>query len=469
MAAKRATSVLCYNHLDISQLTSYQQYERGTRLKRAVSLVVALSALGFSVSCGGGNNSVTGPNGNVTVTAPSKLKNRAFITNQYSGNIQIVDSQNDTTSYYVVTNNNTGNSTTGTSTNGGTPSNAISIVVGGSLSLLALRPDGAETMVYNPSSHVLTAISNSSETSTGTVSLQSWTSSFVYSPDSKYLYVAMPTAPVTITNSNGTVTYGNPGGVDIVTEATSTASGGITSFIPVPSAQTVAISPDGKTLLVFCANSDSMYIIDLSVTSPTAVAVTGFARPVKAFFSSDSSTAYILNCGPECGSSAGSPSVMRFNLSTRTVTASVPVGGATVGLLQNTTLFVAGYPGGSTGTLDVVDVSSMTRTTANPLAIGDGTHTTMAISTNNKLYIGAITCANSSVGCLSIVDIGKTSLDSISQPLGGVSGLQAIPKRNVMYAVEGGVLYMYDTSTGTLQKTQIDFRGALYGVLQIDQ
>jgi hypothetical protein len=438
------------------------------RLKRVVPLLVALVALGFGVSCGGGNNSVTGPNGNVTFTPPSKLKNRAFITNQYNGNIQIVDSQNDTTSYYVVTNNYTGNSTTGTSTNGGTPASAVSIIVGGSLTLMALRPDDAETVVYNPSSNVLTAISNSSESSTGTVNLQAWTSSFVYSPDSKFLYVAMPNAPVTITNTNGTTTFGRPGGVDIVTEATSTAAGGITNFIPVPSAQTLAVSPDGKTLLVFCANSDSMYVIDLTATSPIAVAVTGFARPVNAFFSSDNSTAYVLNCGPECGSTAGSPSVMRFSLASRTVNATVPVGGATVGLLKNTTLFVAGYPGGSTGTLDVVDVSAMTRTTSNPVAIGDGPHTTMAISTNNKLYIGAITCANATVGCLSIVDLGKTALDSISQPLGAVTGLQAIPNRNVMYAVEGGVLYMYDTNTGQLQSTQIDFLGALYGVLQID-
>jgi hypothetical protein len=437
-------------------------------LKRAVPFLVALVALGFGISCGGGNNSVTGPNGNVTVTAPSKLSNRAFITNQYSGNIQIVDSQNDTTAYYVVTNNNTGNSTTGTSTNGGTPANAVNILVGGTLTLMALRPDDAETVVYNPTSNVITAIANSSETSTGTVNLQAYTTSFVYSQDSKFLYVAMPNAPVTITNSNGTTTFGRPGGVDIVTEATSTAAGGITNFIPVPAAQTVAVSPDGKTLLVFCANSDSMYLIDLTSSAPTAVAFTGFARPVNAFFSTDSSTAYVLNCGHECGSTAGSPSVMRFSLASRSVNATVPVGGATVGLLKNTTLFVAGYPGGSTGTLDVVDVNAMTRTTANPLAIGDGSHTTMAISTNNKLYIGAVTCANTSTGCLSIVDIGKTSLDGISQPLGAVTGLQAIPNRNVMYAVEGGVLYMYDTNTGQLQTTQIDFRGALYSVLQID-
>jgi len=110
----------------------------------------------------------------------------------------------------------------------------------------------------------------------------------------------------------------------------------------------------------------------------------------------------------------------------------------------------------------------MTRTTANPLAIGDGSHTTMAISNNNKMYIGAISCANASVGCLSIVDLGKTALDTISQPLGSVTGLQSIPNRNTMYVVEGGVLFIYDTTTGQLQSTQIAFVGALYGVVQVD-
>ena len=50
-----------------------------------------------------------------------------------------------------------------------------------------------------------------------------------------------------------------------------------------------------------------------------------------------------------------------------------------------------------------------------------------------------------------------------------MTGLQAIPNRNTMYTVQGGVLYIYDTTTGQLQPTQIAFRGALYSVLQVDQ
>ena len=418
-------------------------------MKRAVLLLGICVCLIFIVSCSS-YNSTTGPNGNVSVNAPSQLKNRAFITNQYSGNVQIVDSQTDTTAFYTVTNNNTG------ITGPGVTGTAVNITIGGSLTFELLSPDTLETLVYNPTSFTLTFITNATELTNGSVNLANWADMALYSPDSTKVYVPVPNAP--ITNARA-------GGVQVI----DTSTGSITSTFAVPGAHWVSISPDGKTLLVFALNSDTMYVIDLTQTAPTPVAIPGFARPVNAFISSDNSTAYILNCGPECGSTAGPPSVMRFSMATRSVTATVPVAGASVGLLKGNNLFVAGYPGGANGTLDLVDISTMTRTTTNPVAIGDGNHTTMSVSTNNKLYIGALTCMNTTVGCLSIVDLGKMTLDTVSQPFGSVTGLQAIPNRNTMYTIQGGVLYIYDTTTGQLQTTQISFRGALYGVLQVDQ
>ena len=313
-----------------------------------------------------------------------------------------------------------------------------------------------ETLVYNPSSFTLVFITNSSETPNGSVNLANWADMALYSPDSSKIFVPVP---------NAAIANARAGGVQVI----DTATGSITATYPVPGAHVVAISPNGNTLLVFALNSDTLYLIDLTATAPTAVAIPGFARPVNAFFSSDSTTAYVLNCGPECGSTAGPPSVMRFNLAAQSITATVPVAGASVGLLKNNNLYVAGYPGGSTGTFDVVDISTMTRTTPNPIVIGDGNHTTMAISNNNKMYIGAVTCANNTVGCLSIVDLTRMAADGVGQPFGSVTGLQSIPNRNTMYTVQGGVLYIYDTTTGQLQSTQISFRGALYGVLQVDQ
>ena len=423
-------------------------------MKRAVLLLGTLVPLLIIASCSS-NNSVTGPNGNVTVNGPSKLQNRAFITNQYSGNIQIMDSQTDSTAYYTTTNNNTG------VTGPGVTGTAVSITVSTSLTFAVVSPDDLETLVYDPATYTFTFVTNSSETTNGTVSMPAYATMAVYSPDSKYVYVPIPNATVSVGNS-GTLT--TPGAIEVIT----TATGQVTNGYPVPSARYAAISPDGKTLLVFANNADTMWLINLSATAPTAVAISGFARPVNAFFSTDSNTAYVLNCGPECGSSAGPPSVMSFDVPSQTIKSTVAVGGASVGVLKNTTLYVAGYPGGNTGTFDVVDVGAMKRTTTNSIAIGDGTHTTMALSNNAKAYIGAATCINATSGCLSIVDLGTNQAAPPGSPFGPVTGLQSIPKRNTMYVVEGSVLHIYDTTTGQLQATQLSFRGALYGVVQVD-
>jgi hypothetical protein len=423
-------------------------------LKRAVLLLGTVVPLLIIASCSGSGSSVTGPNGNATVNKPSQLSNRAFITNQFSGAIQIVDSQTDMTSFFTVTNNNTGN------TGPGVTGTAVSIPVGNSLTFEILSPDGLETLVYDPSNSTLTFITNATEVTNGAVNLASFANMALYSHDSSAIYVPEPNLTITVPH---TTTNTAPGGVQVIT----TSTGQISNTIPVPSAKTVAITPDGKTLLVFAGNADTLWLINLGATAPTAVAVPGFARPVNAFFSSDSTTAYVLNCGTECGSTVP-PSVMSFNIASQKITSTVPVGGASVGLLSGTTLYVAGYPGGATGTFDVVDVGSMTRKTTNSVAIGDGTHTTMAMSTNGKMYIGSVNCVNITNGCLSIVDLATTAAAPMGPPRGPVTSLQAIPKRNTMYAIEGSLLNIYDTSSGQLQPTQISFRGALYAVLQVD-
>ena len=108
------------------------------------------------------------------------------------------------------------------------------------------------------------------------------------------------------------------------------------------------------------------------------------------FSAADSNTAYVLNCGPECGSSeSGLGCLVRHSVADHH---GYGAGGRRQRrLLNGTTLYVAGspVPPGTTSTYDAVNVSNMTRITANSVAIGDGFHTTMALSTNNKLYIGA--------------------------------------------------------------------------------
>ena len=72
--------------------------------------------------------------------------------------------------------------------------------------------------------------------------------------------------------------------------------------------------------------------------SPVCTIVPGFDRPV--FGIVNGSTAYILNCGPQCGGTQASVAV--FDLTSLTITSTIPVDAATMALLNGSTLYVAG-------------------------------------------------------------------------------------------------------------------------------
>jgi hypothetical protein len=201
---------------------------------------------------------------------------------------------------------------------------------------------------------------------------------------------------------------------------------------------------------------------------PVTTSVAGFDRPVYAVFSSDGSTAYVLNCGPQCGSSTASASVQILNMSPLTIGASVPVDAATIGLLNGATLYVAGTSptnnkctGQTTGAtvcgrLDTVDLGSMTITGS--AVITDGYHDRIDISANGQLYIGSHTCTNIGNvnspsgevrGCLSIFNTTNGNV-IIPPDNGDVTGLQSFTTRFVEYVAEGGNLRVYDTDLNAL-------------------
>jgi hypothetical protein len=408
-------------------------------LKRAAVLIFSLIFVLVLVYCGGGSSSTT---------PPSKVTHRAFVTNTYSGALQIMDTQNDTTPFTAQTTNSAGQVIPGV---------PVTISVGNSLTWAVVSSDLSKTLVFDPSDNFLYVITNSTEAIATSVQLAGAASMGLFSPDGNTAYIPVRTAPIS---------GGRAGGIQVY----SITNQGISTTYAVPSASRAALSPSGEFLLVFADNSDSVFLLDLTATTVAAVEIPGFSRPVNAFFSADNNTAYVINCGWECGDpSPGPASVAQLDIPSQTIKATVTVGGASVGLMKGTNLYVAGTSFTAGPTFDSVNVSTMTRNTANSVAITDGLHTTMALSTNNKLYIGAVTCSNTTAGCLSVVDVTNNTADPPLPPKGAVTGMLAVANRNVVYVIEGGYQIIYDTDTDTQQSTQVIFHGALSDIVQVDQ
>ena len=335
--------------------------------------------------------------------------------------------------------------------------------------LMAVSPTRNIAAAFDSSTNTVYAVDTTTETSIGRVQLPGPTYSFVIPTANPTGFAAVPTATV-----NGFAYLGAIASMNF-TNGTFTA-------IAVNSAQTVVSNSDGSQLLVFSADSDSVTVLNPGAATPpvdtscyynppsgACTIVPGFDRPVFAVVNNN--TAYILNCGAQCGGTQAS--VMFFDLATLTVTKTIPVPAATMALLNNTTLYVAGTPrtnnactGQTTaattcGRLTVIDVSSG-KVTASAV-ITDGYHTRMDLTANTELFIGSHDCTNignvndiqtvnnptSEVrGCLTIYR-GDGSL-LFPPDNGNVDGLQGFTTRNVEYVAEGGNLRVYDTTKDIL-------------------
>jgi hypothetical protein len=228
--------------------------------------------------------------------------------------------------------------------------------------------------------------------------------------------------------------------------------------------------------------------VGTSTDPRTSIQSPQFDHPVWATFSDDDATAYILNCGPECGGTSASVTLLDVN--TNLVGPTIPVNSATFGLLSGNTLYVAGtVPGANTcagsaiatlattcGEVSAVDLVSMTVSAT--ATITDGYHNHMEMGANHQLFIGSRTCTNINVagsgstpgevrGCLSIFDTAKATV-VIPPKIGDVTGIQAINRRGVVYVVLNGNLSIFDTTTDKLQTTQVDIIGRAIDVKQID-
>lgn len=222
-------------------------------------------------------------------------------------------------------------------------------------------------------------------------------------------------------------------------------------------------------------------------TGPAA----SFDHPIKAVFSPDGSTAYVLNCGPECGGGGPicTPGVagcgangVGASITTIPITASalntgvsgasgialeaqstiaIP-GGATNAIFNGNTLYLAGQSLQSDGLLagNLSILNTETGTITGTFSISDGTHNKMVFGDDNTLWIGSAQCqagerykqvlAGASVpyGCLTMFNTSTNSvlLDSYK---GDATGIAAVTGLNKVYTAEGGQVYIYNTADGS--------------------
>ena len=443
-------------------------------LKRILIGIFALVAASLTIIACGNSNPSTSTASTIS-TKPSGLKFRVFISN----------------ALYPTTTGTTGpNAPVLNIVNAAINEDILSLsvvsLVGSSTQpgLMALAPGLQSTLVYSQIGNTVTVVDNAKETvatvagSTSPVppiTLPGLTESIAVSPFATAAYVAVPTAPV----------FGqNPGAVQVL----NLQNGSTTASIPIPGARFVICSPDGNHLLVFSDNSDIVTVITTVLigtnTDPRSY-ITGFDRPVWGIFTSNSS-AFVMNCGAQCGGKAAGVSVL--NVGASSASSTTPVSAATYGLVNNSMLYVAGTPPGSNtcagsptsattcGRLSVIDTASMTVTGS--AVIANGYHDRMQISQNGQLYIGSHSCTNINIsggevrGCLSVLNTSNGGV-LIPPNNGDVTGLQQITGRNIVYVIQNGALQIYDTVTNQLQVTpgdtqnndgQVDIVGQLYDV-----
>jgi hypothetical protein len=351
-------------------------------------------------------------------------------------------------------------------------------------------PEETTGYVYSLNDGALTSINYSKETSSGTAaSFGANTPSATASP-------------------NG-VTF--LGAVEASGQLVMSYGGGTYAF-SLPNVDKVVVDQGNTVMLAMVRNSNALYrIVKLPATNnpvippgsvdcqplllPTfcVVPVAGtYDHPSNAYFSLDGTTAYVLNCGPECGGTTASvtflqmgaldfntvPTVNPLSAGAPSPLVSLPVpnpvpipGGVTTALSDGAYLYLAGqklqsggtYNGLFAGNLTLLNLS--TYIAGAPISISDGTHTRMLFADNNTLWIGSSQCANGvraatataqiaaggattqagNYNCLTMVTLGSTTPTAKIVPAvtqGGSTPVQ------VPYPNTDQNLYYYGSLTG---------------------
>ena len=293
-----------------------------------------------------------------------------------------------------------------------------------------------------------------------------------------------------------------------------TAAGGVIAVIDttgtyalnLPNVSKVAMNQGNSIMLAMVRNSNSLYRVVKLPASNNPIAPPGaidceplllpvycvvpvagtYDHPSNAYFSLDGTTAYILNCGPECSGqqasvtflqagalnvntvptvdplSGGSPSPM----SSLSVPNPIPIpGGVTAAISDGTNLYLSGqslYSLNSAGVLGTTPranglftgyfttVNLSTFAVSNPISISDGSHSKMLLADDSTLWVGSQQCANGeraatgqNVNCLTRVSLAASTPTAQVIPNVVQGGTATVPYPNTNQN-----LYYYGDLTG---------------------
>lgn len=456
-----------------------------SRFVRATLAVFAIAGVVSMVGCLGSRSFLA-----ARPFPPSTILQRVLVAIQNpsvvaTGSLQIVDAR------YDIRN----------SENGTIPDFFVSGYKGSLPETIYNYPAEQSGYVYNSGDGTITPVNYSKEQATGVISsLPGKSSSAFVTNNGEYIFAANQNAQyVTV--------------IDNVL--------GVQVSLNLPNVYKVEVNPSGTVALAFVQNSNYAYrIIRLQEPNGTVEPVptfpnegnwpagvspvdcqpvnlpiycvvpvldqTGnpilFNRPYNTIFSSDGTTAWLLNCGPECGNAAVDPvigqaaasvsflntaalSVYNFPgsnypsppptppLPTEQRRVAVP-GGATMALYGNNLLYVSGQQlqkdGLFEGFLSIMNLSNYQVTSSYP--ISDGTHTKMLFGDDNTLWIGSQLCQsgertaqNLVNGCLTFFNLSNNAV--LVEPwYGDLTGLCAIIQWHKMYTAYGGQIHIYATT-----------------------
>ena len=241
-----------------------------------------------------------------------------------------------------------------------------------------------------------------------------------------------------------------------------------------------------------------------------------FDRPTDAVFSLDGSTAYVLNCGQECGGGGNGGAGVSFipqgslqiNLiptspnypAVVTNTVSIP-GGATAAIPDGTNLYIAGQQlqsdGLFAGRLTALNLTTLVPSAA--VSISDGNHSKMLFADDNTLWIGSQFCATGerakqgqNYNCLTRYDLGAKTASIVPANVvpgstaagttvpypngdnnlyyyGSLTGLCWVQNYHKVYTAYGGQVHAFNTKDGSEVNNQfITVQGTALDVAYID-